>query len=81
MDGLTLDVAPSPASPLADLFADALQRNLDFLLAGQQDDGGWPAAWSWGEQYPEAAEAARRDIRSIVTLRALRSLRDFRRLP
>jgi hypothetical protein len=77
-----LSAADSPASSLADLFADPIHRQLDFELNRQQDDGGWAATWSWGNtNYPEPAEAASRDWRSYTTLKTLKALQAFGRLP
>lgn len=76
-----IDAAPSPDSPLAGALSEAIERNLDYELRQQQDDGGWPATWSWGNSYPELAETVRHDGRSILTLRTLKVLRRFGRLP
>jgi catechol 2,3-dioxygenase-like lactoylglutathione lyase family enzyme len=76
-----LIAAPSPNALLAGVLADAVQRNIEFELCQQQDDGGWPATWSWGDQYPETAELARFDGRSYITLLTLKALQSFGRIP
>ena len=68
--GLTpLHFAPSPDSRWRALFSDEqIEAHLDRLSEDQQDDGGWPLAWS----PPSAASTL--DWRGIETLRALRVL-------
>lgn len=72
--------APSPESPLAGCFGDALEQNVDFLAAAQQPDGSWCPTWSWG-QYPEVWPAAEREWKGILTVSALKTLQEFGRLP
>jgi hypothetical protein len=65
------DYARTPQSPAREWFTDAeMDRALDFLEAGQQDDGGWPArrpAWAPGT-LPEWRPLA--TIEALLTLRA-----------
>lgn len=69
------DYARTPDSPAREWFTDAeMDRALDFLAAGQQDDGGWPArraAWAPGTLL---------EWRPLVTLDALLTLRAYGRL-
>jgi hypothetical protein len=74
-----LAVISSPESPFADMFADAIQQNLDFIIESQGADGTWGPNWSWGDQWPDAWEQARRDWTGVLTLDNLRKLRAFRR--
>ena len=69
-----LDVAPLAGSPWDGLLAADLSNNLDFLIQGQSEDGSWQPHWSWGDSFPEAWPAARRQWQAQLTLRALRSL-------
>jgi len=76
-----LKLAPRPDSLVADLFPEALQANLDWLIERQSADGGWDPTWSWGELYPEVWErVARPEWRGHLTLNALLSLRAFGRM-
>ena len=38
---MPLDVAPSPHAAFADEVRDAVERNLDYMIAQQADDGSW----------------------------------------
>ncbi|MGZ3667359.1 MAG: hypothetical protein ACXVDA_23065, partial [Ktedonobacterales bacterium] len=58
---------------------DAVERNLDYAIAQQADDGSWSPAWSWEDAYPEAWAAARVEWQGVLTLKTLRSLRDWGR--
>ena len=75
-----LDVAPSPDAPLAAGLADEVAMNLDYELEQQGADGAWSPTFSWGDQHPEAWQAARREWQARITLRTLRTLRDFGRI-
>jgi hypothetical protein len=70
-----LDWAPTPDHPLRPLFDEAtIQANLDVLIAGQQDDGGWPITW------PPLSPGCELEWRGWVTLAALQTLRANGRL-
>jgi hypothetical protein len=70
-----LDVVTRPDHAGRRLFPDALiERYLDELAAGQQDDGGWTFSW------PAWNPAAALEWRGVVTLEALRTLRAYGRL-
>ena len=75
--GMTpLQIAPTADSPWRRYFTDEqIDGHLDKLVAGQQEDGGWPITWD-----PPSA-AARLEWRGIVTLGALRTLASYGRSP
>ena len=75
-----LKLAPTPQSPVADLFADAVQQNLDFVIGKQTAEGYWDTTWTWGDFYPEFWPAARDEWRGEITLHNLLSLRAYRRI-
>lgn len=76
-----LQVAPHPEAALAPLLRDAIDVELDHLVAAQADDGGWWPVWSWGDAADPAAWAvARTAWAGMLTLEALRALRAFGRL-
>lgn len=75
-----LAVISTPDSPFAESFKDVIPQNLDFLLESQNEDGTWGPNWSWGDQWPEAWEQAKRDWTGVITLDNLRKLRIFGRL-
>jgi hypothetical protein len=70
-----LDWAPSPDHPLRPLFDQTtIQANLDVLIAGQQEDGGWTITW------PPLSPGCELEWRGWVTLGALLTLRANGRL-
>ena len=75
-----LDVATTPASPFAAAMGAALDLNLIFRMAQQDDDGAWRPAWSWGDSYAAAWPAARQAWSGVLTVNALRTLAAFDRL-
>ncbi|MFD3658085.1 hypothetical protein [Streptomyces sp. NPDC058620] len=68
------DFARTPRSLARGWFTDEeLDRSLDHLVAGQQEDGGWPVTWrQW-------APGTALEGRPLVTLRALQTLRAYGR--
>ena len=75
-----LDVATTPASPFAAAMGDALDLNLLFRMAQQDDEGAWRPAWSWGDSYVDAWPAARQAWSGVLTVNTLRTLAAFDRL-
>ena len=73
-------LAPSPQAPLAKVFDEALQKNLDFEIENQCPDGSWSPTWSWRGTYLESWSVAAREWRGVLTLAMPRSLRDFGRI-
>jgi hypothetical protein len=70
-----LDFSPWPDSRTRRLFDhDAIERDLDILETGQQDDGGWTFDW------PAWSPAATLDWRGYMTVHALKVLRANGRL-
>jgi hypothetical protein len=65
-----LDLSPWPDARSRRLFApELIDRHLDALAAGQQEDGGWTFAW------PAWCAAAAHEWRGYVTVHALKVLR------
>jgi hypothetical protein len=59
---------------------EAIEANLDDLIARQQPDGSWSPPWSWEEQYPAAWAQAQNEWSGILTLNTLKQLQAFGRL-
>jgi hypothetical protein len=74
-----LDVAPTADSPWRVRLGSCLDQNLDFLIQNQAADGSWHPYWNWGDNFPEAWPAAKRQWQAFLTLRALRSLDSYGR--
>ena len=65
-----LDFAPEPGRPVRELFPDAaIESELDRLVAGQRDDGGWTVDWG------SFSAAGAFEWRGWATVRALKILR------
>lgn len=75
-----LEVAPAPDSPFADLFPEAIQANLDYLVETQGSDGAWAPVWSWAPLDAAAWAQAEREWKGVLTLAALRELRAWGRI-
>ena len=75
-----LSVISSPTSPLAPLLGEAIDRNLDYLIAHQGADGAWGPSWTWGDLFPETWPAAEREWKGVITVSTLRKLQTFGRL-
>ena len=70
----------SPKSPLAAGLQDEVEMNLDFEIEQQGEDGAWSPNFSWGEQYPEAWQTAKKEWQSRITVDILKTLKDFGRI-
>ena len=70
----------SPESPLAAGLKDEVAMNLDFEIEQQDEDGSWSPNFSWGDQYPEAWQTAKKEWQSRFTVDTLKTLRDFGRI-
>lgn len=75
-----LKLAPTPASPVADLFPEDIQRNLDYMIDKQKPEGYWDTTWTWGDFYPGVWPEARDEWRGEITLHNLLSLREYGRI-
>ena len=70
----------SPESPLATEFKDEVEMNLDFEIEQQDEDGSWSPNFSWGDQYPETWQKAKKEWQSRFTVETLKTLKDFGRI-
>ena len=75
-----LYLVSSPDSQLAAELADEVAMNLDFEIEQQGEDGVWSPNFSWGDQFPDVWQVARREWQARITLNTLRVLRDFGRI-
>ncbi len=75
-----LKLAPTPASPIADLLTGDLQLHLDYLIEQQSPEGSWEPSWNWGDFYPDDWPQAKQEWRGILTLDMLLALRAFNRI-
>ena len=70
----------SPESPLAAEFKGEVAMNLDFEIEQQGEDGSWSPNFSWGDQYPETWQIAKKEWQSRFTVDTLITLKDFGRI-
>ena len=70
----------SPESPLAAKFKEEVEMNLDFEIKQQGEDGSWSPNFSWGDQYPETWQKAKKEWQSRFTVDTLKALKDFDRI-
>ena len=73
-------LVPSPESPLAAGLKDEVEMNLDFEIEQQGEDGAWSPNFSWGDQYLEAWQTAKKEWQSRITVDTLKTLKDFGRI-
>ncbi len=66
-------------SPFASFIRPALDRNLDYEIRTQGEDGAWHPFWNWGSD-PENWKIAERDWKGFLTASMLRTLRSFGRI-
>ncbi|MCP4117215.1 MAG: hypothetical protein GY737_17830 [Desulfobacteraceae bacterium] len=70
----------SPHSPYHHLIAEAVDRNLDYEIQTQEEDGSWKPFWNWAGAYPRDWQSAEREWRGKLTLDMLRVLAAFGKL-
>ena len=70
----------SPESPLAAELKEEVEMNLDFEIEQQGEDGSWSPNFSWGDQYPETWQKAKKEWQSRFTVDTLKTLKDFGRI-
>ena len=70
----------SPASPLALGLEDEVEMNLNFDIEQQGEDGFWSPNFSWGDQYPETWQVAKKEWQSRITVDTLKKLKNFGRI-
>ena len=70
----------SPRSPLAAELKEEVEMNLDFEIEQQGEDGSWSPNFSWGDQYPETWQKAKKEWQSRFTVDTLKTLKDFGRI-
>jgi hypothetical protein len=75
-----LKIAPRPDCPVADLFAESLQRHLDYVVERQSAEGTWEPTWTWDDFYPEDWTKARQEWRGHLTVETLTTLRAYGRI-
>ena len=73
-------VVPTPESPLAAELKAEVEMNLDFEITQQNEDGSWSPNFSWGDQYPEAWQTAKKEWQSRITIDTLKTLKHFGRI-
>ena len=76
-----LTVVSSKNSPLIDTIeTNLIDKNLDFDIENQQEDGSWAVPWSWEAAYPEAWKQAEKDWKGHFIVHKLLSLKSFGRI-
>lgn len=69
----------SPDSPFCECLREAVDKNLDYLIETQDDDGSWYPNWFWG-QFPKDWQKAQVEWQGVLSLTALLRLQAFGRL-
>lgn len=73
-------VAGRPDSPFYPLLRDAVEQNLDYDIATQQEDGAWPVNWSWDGLFPDAWGRAKLDWQAAFCVDRLLWFKNFGRI-
>lgn len=71
-----LKVADRTDSPFYESLAEAVERNLDYVVATQEDDGSWAPTWNWGGQFPDDWEAQKGESAGWLTVDNLLALKE-----
>jgi hypothetical protein len=75
------DVVRSPDSPLSGVIDRwVIDKNLDYEIESQEDNGSWAPNWSWDFVDPAAWSAAEKAWRGILTIKKLKILHAYRRV-
>jgi hypothetical protein len=72
-------VVPRPGSAFSARLADGVERNLDYLIEEQREDGAWWPSWTWGRD-DDVWERQRLAWAGVITLEALLRLQAFDRI-
>ena len=76
-----LTVISSKNSPFVDAIEPSLiDKNLDFEIESQQNDGFWAVPWSWEAAYPDAWKQTEKDWKGHFIVQKLLTLKSFGRL-
>ena len=75
-----LQVADSTDSHFYEHLSEAVEENLDFVVATQEDDGSWLPTWNWGGQFPDESEVAKVEGAGWLTVENLLVLREYGRI-
>ncbi|MCC5850127.1 MAG: hypothetical protein JJU29_18740 [Verrucomicrobia bacterium] len=75
-----LQVIHRPDSPFMEGLEEAVALNLDYEIEEQMENGTWSPTWSWGDQFPQAWEEAKREWTGVLTLEKLITLKHFNRI-
>jgi hypothetical protein len=75
-----LQVVDRPNSPWMPGLEAAVEANLDYEIASQNEQGAWTPTWSWAETFPEAWAMACQEWAGVLTLGHLLTLKRFNRL-
>lgn len=73
-------VVRDPNSPFFARLEKVISLNLDFELEEQNNTGSWSPTWSWGGNFPESWEIAKREWSGVLTLEKLLTLARFKRM-
>jgi hypothetical protein len=76
-----LEIATVATSPWRAQLLPDVETNLEYLIDTQTPEGCWDPHWNWGETFPEAWPASKRQWQAVLTLANLRTLRSYGRLP
>ena len=75
-----LQVADSTDSHFYEHLSEAVEENLDYMVATQEDDGSWSPAWNWGGQFPDEWEVAKVEGVGQLTVENLLVLKEYGRI-
>jgi len=73
-------VAPLPSSAMADVLREDVQAHLDYQIEHQTSSGTWTPFWTWGNEYVNTWEIAKREWTGHLTLEMLTSFQAFGRI-
>ncbi|ADU28724.1 hypothetical protein [Evansella cellulosilytica] len=75
-----LSLAPSPNAAMFNALEDVIQKNLDYEINNQKEDGSWEPFWEWGQYKDEWETRVKQEWKGYLTVQMLKTLKNYERI-